>query len=195
MSAQQKEDRLFENIYLSYFPKMKRFAQEYVISEQDAENIVQDMFAELWEKREMFTCQTIRIAYLFTIIKNKCLNHLRAQAVRLRAHGEMEELQQRVLRESIRSLEMCDPERLFEGEVERIVRDCLDEMPELTRSVFTEQRLRGRSYREVAAQYGISERRVETELGKALGKLRLALRDYLPAALAAAVLERLTRQF
>ena len=56
MSAQQKEDRLFENIYLSYFPKMKRFAQEYVISEQDAENIVQDMFAELWEKREMFTC-------------------------------------------------------------------------------------------------------------------------------------------
>ena len=62
MSAQQKEDRLFENIYLSYFPKMKRFAQEYVISEQDAENIVQDMFAELWEKREMFTCQTIRIA-------------------------------------------------------------------------------------------------------------------------------------
>lgn len=48
MSAQQKEDRLFENIYLSYFPKMKRFAQEYVISEQDAENIVQDMFAELW---------------------------------------------------------------------------------------------------------------------------------------------------
>lgn len=75
MSAQQKEDRLFENIYLSYFPKMKRFAQEYVISEQDAENIVQDMFAELWEKREMFTCQTIRIAYLFTIIKNKCLNH------------------------------------------------------------------------------------------------------------------------
>ena len=73
MSAQQKEDRLFENIYLSYFPKMKRFAQEYVISEQDAENIVQDMFAELWEKREMFTCQTIRIAYLFTIIKNKCL--------------------------------------------------------------------------------------------------------------------------
>ena len=55
MSAQQKEDRLFENIYLSYFPKMKRFAQEYVISEQDAENIVQDMFAELWEKREMFT--------------------------------------------------------------------------------------------------------------------------------------------
>ena len=88
MSAQQKEDRLFENIYLSYFPKMKRFAQEYVISEQDAENIVQDMFAELWEKREMFTCQTIRIAYLFTIIKNKCLNHLRHKTIAVSQSGE-----------------------------------------------------------------------------------------------------------
>ena len=89
MSAQQKEDRLFENIYLSYFPKMKRFAQEYVISEQDAENIVQDMFAELWEKREMFTCQTIRIAYLFTIIKNKCLNHLRHKTIALETINNM----------------------------------------------------------------------------------------------------------
>ena len=91
MSAQQKEDRLFENIYLSYFPKMKRFAQEYVISEQDAENIVQDMFAELWEKREMFTCQTIRIAYLFTIIKNKCLNHLRHKTIALETINNMQE--------------------------------------------------------------------------------------------------------
>ena len=115
--------------------------------------------------------------------------------MRLRAHGEMEEMQQRELRDSIRTLEMCDHGRLFEGEVERIVRDCLDEMPELTRSVFTEPRLRGRSYREVAAQHGSSDGRVETELGIALGLLRLALRDYLPAALAAAVLERLTRQF
>ena len=89
MSAQQKEDRLFENIYLSYFPKMKRFAQEYVISKQDAENIVQDMFAELWEKREMFTCQTIRIAYLFTIIKNKCLNHLRHKTIALETINNM----------------------------------------------------------------------------------------------------------
>lgn len=105
MSAQQKEDRLFENIYLSYFPKMKRFAQEYVISEQDAENIVQDMFAELWEKREMFTCQTIRIAYLFTIIKNKCLNHLRHKTIALETINNMQEEYNMTLRMNLDSLE------------------------------------------------------------------------------------------
>ena len=105
MSAQQKEDRLFENIYLSYFPKMKRFAQEYVISEQDAENIVQDMFAELWEKREMFTCQTIRIAYLFTIIKNKCLNRLRHKTIALETINNMQEEYNMTLRMNLDSLE------------------------------------------------------------------------------------------
>ena len=71
MSAQQKEDRLFENIYLSYFPKMKRFAQEYVISEQDAENIVQDMFAELWEKREEYEINCDTLAQLIYKIANQ----------------------------------------------------------------------------------------------------------------------------
>lgn len=185
----------FGRFFDEYRPRLIAFARGYVRDRLVAEDLATDSFLYFWENRSRIDTGGNPAAYVLKTLRHKCLNHLRAQAVRLRAHGEMEELQQRVLRESIRSLEMCDPERLFEGEVERIVRDCLDEMPELTRSVFTEQRLRGRSYREVAAQYGISERRVETELGKALGKLRLALRDYLPAALATAVLERLTRQF
>ena len=46
---EQREETRFEDIYLSYFSKMKYFAKEYVISEEDAENIVQDVFVELWE--------------------------------------------------------------------------------------------------------------------------------------------------
>lgn len=132
-------------------------------------------------------------AYVFTTLRHKCLNHLRARLVRLRAHNEMEALENRVLRENIRLLEMCDPRQLFEGEIERLVRESLDEMPELTRGVFTEQRFRGRSYREVAELFGITERRVATELEKALTTLRRGLHDYLPAVLAAALLERLSR--
>lgn len=58
------------------------------------------------------------------------------------------------------------------------------EMPELTRQVFTARRIHGKSYREIAAECGITERRVETELEKALGKLREVLRDYLPLSFA-----------
>lgn len=126
MSAQQKEDRLFENIYLSYFPKMKRFAQEYVISEQDAENIVQDMFAELWEKREMFTCQTIRIAYLFTIIKNKCLNHLRHKTIALETINNMQEEYNMTLRMNLDSLEAFEQHIFSDQDIEDLINRALD---------------------------------------------------------------------
>ena len=43
----------FEEIYVSWFSRMKYFALEYVVSEEDAENIVQDVFTELWERKEI----------------------------------------------------------------------------------------------------------------------------------------------
>ena len=79
--GEQREDVRFEDIYLSYFSKMKHFAKEYVILDEDAENIVQDVFVELWENKEMLNMHMNLIAYLFTTIKNKCLNHLRHQLV------------------------------------------------------------------------------------------------------------------
>lgn len=42
----------FSELYLIYYPKLVRFAKEFVMSEEDAENITQDVFADLWEKRE-----------------------------------------------------------------------------------------------------------------------------------------------
>lgn len=59
----------FEEIYVSYFSRMKYFALEYVLSEEDAENIVQDVFTELWERKELLTYNINLVAFLFTSIK------------------------------------------------------------------------------------------------------------------------------
>mgnify|MGYP002538343970 FL=1 len=67
----------FEEIYISYFSRMKYFALEYLLSEEDAENIVQDVFTELWEKREILTYNVNLVALLFTSIKNRCIDLLR----------------------------------------------------------------------------------------------------------------------
>ena len=48
----------FKEVYVSYYSRMKRFAQQYVIREEDAENIVQDIFFELWEKQLEFSSLT-----------------------------------------------------------------------------------------------------------------------------------------
>ena len=167
MSAQQKEDRLFENIYLSYFPKMKRFAQEYVISEQDAENIVQDMFAELWEKREMFTCQTIRIAYLFTIIKNKCLNHLRHKTIALETINNMQEEYNMTLRMNLDS-------------IEDLINRALDSLPTKCKEIFIMNKLEGKKQEQIATELNLSTNTVRNQISIAYKKLRNELKDYLP---------------
>ena len=158
-----------------------------------AEDVVADAFIYYWENRSRLDADCNAAAYILTTRRHKCLNYLRALQVRMRVHNEVGDLQRRVVSENIRSLELCDPQHLFAGEIEKLVRDCMAEMPELTRQVFTARRIHGKSYREIAAECGITERRVETELEKALGKLREVLRDYLPLVLAAGVLERILR--
>ena len=60
---------------------MKYFALEYVVSEEDAENIVQDVFTELWEKKEILAYDVNLVALLFTSIKNRCIDLLRHRIV------------------------------------------------------------------------------------------------------------------
>ena len=56
---------------------MTRFSQAYVIAEEDAENIVQDIFLYLWEHPEVFKTIDNMDAFLFTLVKNRCLNFLK----------------------------------------------------------------------------------------------------------------------
>ena len=55
----------FSELYLIYYPKLVRFAKEFVMSEEDAENITQDVFTDLWEKRESMNHIENMNAYLF----------------------------------------------------------------------------------------------------------------------------------
>ena len=165
----------FGELYKRYKARFESFAVGYVQVRLIAEDVVTDAFIYYWENRSRLDADCNAAAYILTTIRHKCLNYLRALQVRMRVHNEVGDLQRRVVSENIRSLELCDPQHLFAGEIEKLVRDCMAEMPELTRQVFTARRIHGKSYREIAAECGITERRVETELEKALGKLREVL--------------------
>ncbi len=190
----QKADISFEGLYNCYKVRFERFAIGYTQDRGVAEDIVTDSFVYWWEHRDRLRSNGENpAAYILATIRNKCLNHLRALQVRSRSHNEIRAFQSRVVQENIRSLELCDPVHLFAGEIEALVQQSLDEMPELTRLIFIDQRIKGKSYREIAAEYAISERRVETELARALDKLRRRLKDYLPAALVSLALFRFIR--
>jgi RNA polymerase sigma factor (sigma-70 family) len=74
----------FGSFYIQWFSRAKHFAQEYVVSEEDAENIVQDIFIALYERRDLLNENLNVVAYLFTSIKNACLDFLKRKFRRKR---------------------------------------------------------------------------------------------------------------
>ena len=181
--GEQRENIKFEDIYLSYFSKMKHFATEYVISDEDAENIVQDVFVELWENKEMLNMHMNLIAYLFTTIKNKCLNHMRHKIVVQNTATKMQEEYLISLRMNLDSLEAFDNKLFSDQDIEKIINRALDSLPEKCRTIFFMSKIEGKKQKEIAQELNISINTVGTQIGIAYKKLRIELKDYLPIML------------
>lgn len=177
---ESKENIAFEDIYLSYFSKMKHFAKEYVISDEDAENIVQDVFMELWEKKEMLTMHLNLIAYLFTTIKNRCLNYLRHKTVVQEAATQLQEEYAITLQMNLDSLDAFDQNLFTEQDIEKVISKALDSLSEKCRKIFIMSKIEGKKQKQIAAELNISINTVETQMGIAYKKLRIELKKYLP---------------
>ena len=176
----EKQHIDFEQIYLSYFSKMKRFAREYVLSDEDAENIVQDVFLDFWEKKELLPLPINILAYLFTSIKNRCIDFLRHKIVQKEVENKMQEEYRLTLQMKYHSLGELD-EGIFEkDDVEQLLSKVIDSLPERCREIFLKSKIEGKKQKEIAEEMNISINTVETQMGIAYKKLRNELKDYFP---------------
>ena len=173
----------FGRLFATWRARFEAIACRYVRSAAVAEDLVSDSFMSFWENRGRIPADANLQAYILIIVRNKCLDWLRAQSLHAKIEQEVYELRRRVLAADIRSLQAFNPEEIFSAEVAANVRQSLDRLPELTREVFVARRFEELSYKEIAEKYGITVRRVEFELEKAVKQLRVALKDYLPVLL------------
>lgn len=157
-------------------------ANSYVHDAAVAEDLVNDSFVRLWEKRNEILTENFE-AYLFQIVIRKCLDFLRSEQTQTKIRQDIHHANSRMLMHEINSLESCDPGRLYASEVEALFRDCMARMPDITREVFLANRFGNKTYQEIAEELGLSVRRVTTEMQTALQLLRRTLKDYLPLAL------------
>jgi RNA polymerase sigma-70 factor (ECF subfamily) len=146
-----------------------------VVSSEDAENIVQDVFMMLWEKREVLNVQVSLTAYLFSLVKNKCIDHLRRKLV---AEEYKQELHIKLL-----SLEEINHAFASDEDIERFLQDAINKLPGRCREIFIMSRIEGKKYQEIADELGISINTVENQMSIALRKLRVELKKYLPLLL------------
>lgn len=165
----------FDKIYVLYYSRMFRFAKEYVLFDEDAENIVQDVFLLLWEKREVLDIQISLVSYLFALVKNKSLDYLR--------HKVIADEYKQELSAKLTALELLNYSFTSDEEIEQILMTAINKLPERCRQVFLKSRIEGKRNREIANELNLTVSTVENQMTVALRKLRVELKDYLPLLL------------
>ncbi len=161
----------FDGIYLSYFSGLCRFAREYVLSDQAAENIVQNVFLLLWERHRVLQIQGTVSSYLYELVRNKCIDHLRHQKVAREYQAEM------ALK--LAALEQMGTNTLPGEDIEQKVREAIDRLPEKCREIFLMSRVEGKKYAQIAEITELSVNTIENQISIALKKLRTDLKDFI----------------
>jgi len=175
----QKYRESFKEVYISYYSRMKRFAQQYVIQEEDAENIVQDIFIDIWEKQlDLFSITNLR-SYLFVILKNRCIDFLRRKNLEQNATNAMQKEYLLELKLKFESLEILENERITDGNLEVLIQEAIDTLPERCKKIFRMNKLEGKKQKMIARELNISVHTVESQMAIAYKKLKAQLKAIL----------------
>ena len=117
------------------------------------------------------------VAYLFTTVKNRCLNHLRHKTIVQETATLIQEEYLITLRMNLNSLEAFD-QNLF-SDIEKLITRALDSLSPKCREIFVMSKIEGKKQKQIAAELNISINTVETQIGIAYKKLRTELKEHL----------------
>ncbi|MCD4737406.1 MAG: RNA polymerase sigma-70 factor [Bacteroidales bacterium] len=159
----------FRELYELYYKRLCHFGLRYVREIETAEDIVHEVFINLWEKRETIDPEKSVKAYLFRSVANRCLNYIRDHK-----KFDTEKETGAIETEEISEHQMLEQEEL-ENRIERVI----ESLPDRCRQIFKMNRFEEKKYREIADELGISIKTVEIQISKALKVLRVNLKDYL----------------
>ena len=124
---------LFSRFFQENQEKFLAFAYSYLRDKAEAEDVVMESMIALWENRDRWEENSNLHALLLTIIKNKALHVLEHKQVRLRAEETISSHNLRELDLRISTLKACEPDKIFNTEIQHIVNKTLQEMPEQSR--------------------------------------------------------------
>lgn len=156
------KEKQFKALFEKYYTKLYYSSLAIVRDEDDARDIVNDVFAHIWEKHDSFE-DTVNSMYLYTSIRHRSLDHLKKKKVRDNYANNY--------------MKNNDEGFLYDDEEEERIRQIqkvIDRMPEKTKYVLDQCYMEGKKYMEVASDIGISRDGVRKHIVKALRLLREA---------------------
>lgn len=164
------DETAFDAIFRAHYAALVGLAERILRQRAIAEEVVQDVLAEVWRRRQEIVLSESFRAYLYRATRNRALNHIRHEKV--------------VERSAVyQSRDPAPPRGLAvaaEREIDAAVQRAVQSLPDRCREVFVLSRGHGLRYTEIATTLGISIKTVEAQMGRALRTLRRELSAWLP---------------
>lgn len=157
----------FEQIYRKYAPNLFQAAFNILKETAICEDIIQELFMTLWTKRHDLNISNLR-PYLYKATRNNVLMVVRSNQVQV----------------NIQTLEALtshysSSDDLMVRELQHSLDQSLEQLPEKCRQIFQMSRFQQLSHKEIATQLNISVKTVENQIGIALKRLKVLLRDFI----------------
>jgi len=183
------DQKALETLFSVYFPRLNDFARNVVKDDVISQDIVQDVFVKVWEKR--LEIETINLeAFLFKLVRNRCIDYIKYLRV---VNNRMQEIQLSSKYEELYRIDFVgdEPYVLIEQELKQKIEKTIESLPERCREVFILSRMNGLKNKEIAEKLGINIKNVERHLTRALQTFRANFSEELPIALVILVLKNL----
>ena len=154
--------KAFNELFQLFGNRIFRFAFGYLKSESEAEELVQDVFLKIWEKRFELNENLSFKAYLFTIAFNIIRKYFTKKAL---THRYLEH-------QIFDDFDINTVQQIDYDSTKRLIDSIVDQLPLKRKAVFIKSRFEGFSVKEIAEELGRSPKTVENQLGEALKFVR-----------------------
>lgn len=168
-------EQAFETLFRTYYQRLCRYALTFTKDQEEAEDLVQQLFVKLWEKRATLEPHSSVKAYLFRAVYHAALNQQR----RMQQDRKLREDQQLQIVHSSNEA----TQKMAGDDFKKALAEAMDALPKECRRIFELSRFEEMKYKEIASHLDLSVKTVENQMGKALRILRERLSGFLPLAL------------
>lgn len=167
--SQENDYKAFEVIFHHFYSPLCNFAIKIVGKPEVAEELVADAFFKIWKNRQNIHLTHTFSSYLYTSVKNHCLDYLKKQNLIFKEISTVPSFSQEE-----------NPEKLLiQQELIEKIEKAIETLPDQCKTIFRLSRDRELKYQEIADLLHVSVKTVETQMGRALKYLRSALKNEL----------------
>ena len=159
----------FEVVFKAHYVKLTLYANRFLNDIDISKEIASDSLTFLWEKRGTLSFTTSVTVYLYKMVQNKCLNHIKHQRI------ENEYVNYMIRNKLLDEIPEHDTNPYHEKELAEQIRQAIDTLPEKCKLVFEMSRFEYLKNKEIAERLNISQNTVERHITIALEKLRKSL--------------------